>query len=311
MGRLWNDIKGSVSEHNEKKVLSMQQVKEIQQILLMMLEDIDSICREYRLTYVLIGGTAIGSIRHKGFIPWDDDVDVAMPRKDYEKFVRIINEEWKEKYYLTDSIRNNNYGKVIPKLRLKGTIYKTVLDINPEDVQMKADIFIIENVCDNIILCQIQGFICTSMGFLLSCRRLSENKEYFSNFYKGKDFAVKTFIGKLISFISLEKWANWTERCYSLCKNEKSKFVTLPSDGLHFFKGKIRREVICKVIEGDFEGKKLYLPKEYDFYLKRIYGDYMEIPPEDKRMLSIYSEISYGKYKDYVEEKMFQIKGEK
>ena len=304
MGRLWNDIKGSVSDQNTNNVLSNDQVKEIQQILLMMLNDIDSICRSNNLRYVLIGGSAIGSIRHAGFIPWDDDVDIAMPRADYEKFLEIINDKWKDKYTLTDSIRSNNYGKVIPKLRLNGTVYKTALDINPNDVQMKADIFIIENVSDNAVLSQIQGFMCTSMGFLLSCRRLAANKDYFAGFYKSKDFKLKVFIGKILSFASLNKWANWTERCYALSRNNNSKLVTLPADGLHFFKGIINREGICKVIEGDFEGTKLYLPKEYDYYLRRIYGDYMQIPPEEQRMLSIYSEIDYGKYREYVDNQL-------
>lgn len=304
MGRLWNDIKGSVCDQATSKVLSPVQVKEIQQILLIILKDINDICRCNNLCYVLIGGSAIGSIRHHGFIPWDDDIDIAMPRKDYEKFVKIINNEWRHKYTLTDSIRSNNYGKVIPKLRLNGTVYKTVLDINSEDVQIKSDIFIIENVYDNKLFRWCQGLICTFMGFCLSCRRLAANKKYFANYYKGKDFAIKTFIGTILSFTSLNKWAHWTECCYSMCKNNNSKYVTLPSDGLHFFKGIIKREVICETIESDFEKERFFLPKQYDYYLRRIYGDYMQIPPEDKRMLSIYSKIDYGKYKKYVDENL-------
>lgn len=299
MGRLWNDIKGSVKDQGSGKVLTMDQVKEIQQVLLMMLQDIDRICRDNGLRYVLIGGSAIGSIRHRGFIPWDDDADIAMPRADYEKFAKIVNLEWGKKYTLTDAIRKNNYGKVIPKLRLNGTVYKTVLDIDPADIQMKTDIFIIENVSDNLFFHGMHGFLCTCMGFLLSCRRLAEKREYFAQFYKGKDFKFKVVTGTLLRFASLVQWAYWTEKCYSMCKNDHSRLVTLPSDGLHFFKGTIRRAVICETVEKEFEGQKLFLPREYDFYLRRIYGDYMQIPPEEKRMLSIYSEIDYGKYNSY------------
>ena len=91
MAILGNAVKGSIVDRENGKVLSQEQIKEIQRVLLMVLEDIDAICREYGLKYSLIGGTAIGCMRHKGFIPWDDDVDIAMTRKDYEIFRVVIN----------------------------------------------------------------------------------------------------------------------------------------------------------------------------------------------------------------------------
>ena len=295
MGRLWNDVKGSIGDSNQN-VLSQTQVKEIQSILLMILKDIKEICEKNNLTFCLIGGSAIGAIRHRGFIPWDDDIDIAMPRKDYEVFRNIINSQYNEKYSMTDSIRKNNYGKVIPKLRLKGTVYRTILDVDNRDCEMKSDIFIIENTNDNKLLRNIHGFFCMAFGYLLSCRRLYDKKEYFSGIYRSKDFKLKTIIGFIISFASLNQWAFWTEKLYSHCKNDNSNLITLPSDGLHYFGGLIPRKTICKTIFVPFEDTTMPIPAEYDFYLKRIYGDYMQIPPVEKRLLSYYVDIDYGKY---------------
>lgn len=235
MAILGNAVKGSIVDRENGKVLSQEQIKEIQRVLLMVLEDIDAICREYGLKYSLIGGTAIGCMRHKGFIPWDDDVDIAMTRKDYEIFRVVINNKCSEKYSLTDARRENNYGKNIPKLRLKQTEYSTLLKVNPLDKEITTDIFIIENVDELKIVKGIHGVLCLIMGYLLACRRIAEYKETFCEVYKEKDFKIKLFIGKIISFISLDKWAHLTENVYSFCKNDKSKYVSVPTDRRHFF----------------------------------------------------------------------------
>lgn len=296
--RLHSLGKGSNKGNNKLKVIDDSLLGNLHDVLSVILTDVDTICRENNLRYILIGGTAIGALRHNGFIPWDDDIDLAMPRKDYDIFYKIIKEKYSQKYHLTDAIHGNNYGKVIPKLRLKGTVYRTFLDIDPKDVEINADVFIIENTYDNYFLRQIQGIISMALGFALACRRIYEHKKFFSSVSSGVAFQAKSAIGFLLSFASLTKWAEWTERWYAVCKNHNSEFISIPSDGPHFFKGLRKREDLCMLIEKDFEGRKLYLPKEYDEYLKSIYKNYMEIPAEDKRVRSFYSKLDFGKYKN-------------
>lgn len=288
--------KGAGNKDSRLQTIDDSQLGNLHDVLFEILTDIDDICRENNLRYILIGGTAIGALRHSGFIPWDDDIDIAMPRKDYNVFYEIIQKKYSQKYRLTDGIHGTNYGKVIPKLRLKGTVYRTFLDIDPEDVEINADVFIIENTCDNYIMRQLQGIISMGFGFALACRRIYEHKKFFSSVSGGIAFQVKSVLGFLLSFASLTKWAEWTEKWYAVCKNDGSRLISIPSDGPHFFKGLRKREDVCTCIEKDFEGRKLYLPKEYDAYLKSIYRDYMAVPPEDKRVRSFYSEIDFGKY---------------
>lgn len=303
MAILGNSVKGNVNDRDSGRVLTLDQIKEIQRVLLMMLDDIDRICRDNGLDYILIGGTAIGCVRHKGFIPWDDDVDVAMTRRNYEKFREIVNAEYSDKYLMTDAIRENNYGKNIPKLRLKGTVYKTLLKVDPHDNEITADIFIIENVDDNTILKYAHGILSLAMGYLLSCRRLADDRGYFKKIYRENDFKKKIAIGRVISFASLSRWARWNEIVYSMCKNDKSKNVTVPTDRRHFLGEIFPRETMCETIDAEFEGRVYRLPKAYDYYLNKRYGDYMKIPPKEKQVLSMYSQLDYGPYIELTQEK--------
>lgn len=133
----------------DAKVLSIEQLKKLQRILLMMLDDLKSICVENNLKFVLIGGTGIGAMRHRGFIPWDDDVDIAMSRFDYEILLKILRNKYQDKYTISDARDFKNYGKIIPKLRLNRTKYTTILDDENENPGIRIDIFIIENTYNN------------------------------------------------------------------------------------------------------------------------------------------------------------------
>lgn len=298
MSILGSVAKGNVNDRDTGNVLTSIQVKEIQRVLLMLLKDVDKICRDNNLEYILIGGTAIGCVRHGGFIPWDDDVDVAMTRKDYEKFRKIVCKQYADKYRLTDAIRENNFGKNIPKLRLLDTVYKTLLKVDAEDQEITADIFIIENVEDNVIGKYLHGFLCLAMGYLLSCRRLAAKEEVFSKVYKDNDFKRRVFIGKILSFASLDKWAHWNENIYSICKNHNSANVSVPTDRCHFLGEIFPRSVMCDTIDFRFEDRQFRIPKAYDQYLKKRYGNYMQVPPPEKQVLSKYSKLDFGPYKD-------------
>lgn len=271
-------------------------LQEVQQKSFEILQAFHDYCCENDLRYQLAYGTCLGAVRHKGFIPWDDDADIAMTRADYEKFLPAITKKYPEKYKLTDAIRENNYGKNIPKLRLTGTVYKTLLKVDPEDKEITADIFIIENVENNNILKNIHGIFCLAFGYFLSCRRLADKEAFFKEIYREKDFKSKVTVGKLLSFASLDKWAKWNEKVYSWCRNNNSKYVTVPTDRRHFLGEIFPREIMCETFYAEYEGRQFKIPKAYDYYLSQRYGKYMEIPPKEKQVLSVYSSLDFGPY---------------
>ena len=125
-------------------VLSEEELKALHGVLLEILDDIHSICTENGLRYVLIGGSAIGALRSGGIIPWDDDIDIAMPRADFEKFTAIVRQNWSEKYSMLHPQDPDNFGRVIPKIRLRGTEYRTILEQDLTDCGVFIDIYTIE-----------------------------------------------------------------------------------------------------------------------------------------------------------------------
>ena len=275
-------------------VLSEEQLKNLHSVLLEILDDILDICRENDLKFILIGGSAIGALRNGGIIPWDDDIDIAMPRKDFEKFTAIVRQRYADKYSMLHPQDKENFGRVIPKIRLKGTEYRTILEQDLTDCGVFIDIYTIENLPDNAIARAFQGIMAMGLGFALSCRRLYRGRKWFARLTGGLSFRIKCAIGFCLSFAKYETWARWTDYWNSRCKDENSKYVSIPADCRHYFGEMNLRSVLCETREVIFEGRTCYVPKEADSYLRDIYGDYMQLPPEDKRERNCYLSCDLG-----------------
>ena len=255
-------------------VLSEDELEKLHKVLLIILDDLIHICTENNLHFILIGGSAIGALRSKGFIPWDDDIDIAMPRDDFQKLYEIVRLNYSDKYSIIHPQNPNNFGRILPKIRLKETTYRTILEYDLNECGVFIDIYTIENVSNNQLIRCAHGVICLGMGFFLSC------------------------IGSIISFVSIEKWAQWTDYWYSKCKDKKSTLVCIPTDDYHFFGEIYERTQFCNYTKIIFEGRECYLPQNYDSYLKRRYGEYMTPPDESKHERNVYLSYDLGKYRE-------------
>ncbi len=276
------------------KVLSEEQLKNLHQVLLEIMDDILAVCKEHSLKFILIGGSAIGALRSGGIIPWDDDIDIAMPRRDFEKFTAIIREKHSEKYAMLHPQDQENFGRVIPKIRLRGTEYRTILEQDLTDCGVFIDIYTIENLPDNAIARTFQGVMAMGFGFALSCRRLYRGRKWFGQLTGGLSFKVKCAIGFCLSFAKYETWARWTDYWNSRCKNDNSKYVSIPTDVRYYFGEMQLRETLCDVREITFSGRTCFIPKAADHYLREIYGDYMQLPPVEKQERNCYLAYDLG-----------------
>lgn len=125
--------------------LSGETLKDLQRTLLEILQDFADICKKYGFYYSICGGTALGAVRHGGFIPWDDDIDVFMLRKDYEKFLEIFKTELSEKYYLKSMETTPEIGMPITQLMKRGTIFRTTNSLPEDDSGVYIDICILDS----------------------------------------------------------------------------------------------------------------------------------------------------------------------
>lgn len=270
-------------------VLDDSRIRKLQNVLAGILDDIVSVCEKYHINYFLGGGTALGAVRHKGFIPWDDDIDINMPRKDYERFVPAFRKEFRDKYWLHTPEHTKNYGLLLARVRLKGTCIKTREDFfNKNECGAFVDIFIIENTFNNPLLRRIHGIGSLGLGFLLSCRNFYRNREFWMKLVKPgsdlqKTFRIKIAVGFLTSVFSLDFWTHLADRWNSMCKDDHSRYVSGCAGRLHFFGELYERDGFCEVRKADFEGRRWNVSKDVEGYLTRMYGDWKKIPEAENR----------------------------
>ena len=286
--------KEKVNEKNRAdssvRLLTDDELKQLKQTLLDTYLDIQAVCQKHGLTCMLLGGSTLGAIRHKGFIPWDDDLDMGMPRDDYEKLKQIFKTELGEKYVLNgpnyEGIPTNRFSKIL----VKGTRFVEGGSAEDERSCIKVDIFIIENVPDNPIIKYVKGLRCTVLMFI-GGHVLSY--EGWKRKNKKSKLTKRQAIGALFSFRTSKDWFDRLDYAYR-CGNKNSGLMTIPAGRKHYFGEMHPREVFLPASEASFEGKKVYLPANPDAYLKKLYGDYMTVPPEEKREHHYIKKISFG-----------------
>ncbi len=262
--------------------LTKEQLKQLQNIQLDMLIEVKRICEKYNIKYSLIGGTLLGAIRHKGYIPWDDDADVGMLRSDYEKFRVVCRKELdREKYYFQDDRNTEGYRWGYGKLRRKNTIF---LRENQKHLKFGQEIFIdifpIDYAPDNLFFRRIHMFHCFCIRKLLwSPVGMLTEKNY-----------MKRWVYKYLSLIPKEKIYKHYYTYINKRKNTNTVRLNLfPTKKPYGFPIKFFEELI----EVEFEGEKFWGSRYYKKYLQIKYGNYMELPPEKERKIHPVIDIKF------------------
>ena len=268
--------------------LDDQQLKQLQNLLLTILRDVVAVCEKHNITYTLGGGSALGAIRHNGFIPWDDDIDLNMPREDHDRFIPLFLQEFGHKYWVHTPEHTQGYNLLYTRIRLKGTSVITRDDFYNNECGALLDIFVIENTFNNKVLRNIHGVGTLALGLLHSCRKFYRDKSKLFQIANGqpellKAIKKKAFIGFFTAFLSIQTWTRLADRWNRVCKDCNSHYVAIPVGRKHFFGELYLREDVCRGRKESFDGLEVYCPIEVEKYLTALYGNYMDIPTDEKR----------------------------
>lgn len=261
-------------KQNNIKKLSKE---EIFKYSLDMLEFVDSICKKNNIAYFLHAGTLLGAVRHKGFIPWDDDVDICMSRKQFKRLLKTFQDT--QQYELQFYDRTKGYDLPYAKIRDKRTLRVDEFTNKPYDPEkgLDIDIFIIDGYSNNIVLRKIHFAIQNRLfkEFIRSGAKTTSNDNSVKKFLKQLYQAIFTqsLMAKCVNFFA--GFWNMEKVQYAGC------MVGLYRHKIELAKSKS----FLEVKEGEFEGRKFPIPGDADDVLKSIYGpDYMTPPPLEKRV---------------------------
>ena len=231
-----------------------------------------AICKRHNLNYFIYGGTLLGAVRHKGFIPWDDDIDVAMPLRDYREFLKIANEELPENLFVTP---NREYGGIesFAKLRDRSSFFCEKATIVAQPCGMYIDIFPYEKVPRlPLALSAFLAKWCYVSWLSAKEHRVFVHRHFIGIFISAIKAMVWTAISvslkyfhRLLALIGPAVW-----RC--------SPDVPLYAPHIGF-----PDKVIFPLRTVTFEGRECFAPNDVDAYLTQYYGDWRKLPPPEKR----------------------------
>lgn len=253
-----------------------ENIRKIQLTELSMLKELDEICRRNQISYIIDSGTLLGAVRHQGFIPWDDDIDVKMLRKEYEKFCSVCERELNGKYFLQTYRTDPGYRWGYARILRNGTQY---IRAGHQCLKSRTGIFIDIFPCDGIPENKVRRFQYNMLSLL--CRKMLYSEvgaKSAESFLKRIGFACLNLFPK--------EWAyRGFEKIIRRCGREKTNKVRCYAWGSREETEGQKREWFEETYDICFEGISVKAPVKTDEVLQYYYGgDYMTPPPEEERI---------------------------
>ncbi len=243
---------------------------DLKRIQLELLGEFRRLCEENSIPYILYGGTLLGAVRHRGYIPWDDDIDVALPREEFEKFMSICDQELRKGFFLQTFSSDPEYSNQFAKLRKDGTVF---LEEKVADRSMHHGIFI-----DIIPLDRISD--CSLMNDLLSThlRAISVAITIIDSLLRNRKISIIKFSHPLLKT---------QYKLITLYKNRKTSRIGQLCNGPNRWRKRNFHPDVCSdIVFMDFEGDLFPVPKDYHAILTKMYGRYTELPKPNNRITS-------------------------
>lgn len=274
--------------------MTQEELRQIGLLQLDILDQVHRICQKHNLVYYMIGGTLLGAVRHKGFIPWDLDIDIAMPREDYDRFKEVCQTEMVGPYRYMDYQSHRNYIRPHALVVRSDTKIHLKYDrVNPQmfDLGVYIDVFPLDNAPDNE-----KDRECHAKK-LKRLRWFKDLRIPYCYSYKTWRRFIHRSISFLVSWIPLKVINRHQQKLMQKYHTEQTKCICSMASHYSYRRQCMPREIYGTPVLLEFEGRQYYAPREYTQYLIRLYGDYMRLPPPEKRQanLDIFTSVEFCK----------------
>lgn len=280
--------KSLYSKYFQEYVITGEQRLKLQEVLLEMFLDFKNICDDNGIQYLMSGGSLLGTIRHQGFIPWDDDIDVMMLRSEFNKLKNHFNKSLGEKYELVEPLSHSKYFGKMPKIYKRETSFIEIPSAGIGAFDMIfMDIFVIENIPKNQLIAKLRGGVynlshkasSVCIDYLYPSPIIEEKAQEFIEVRKY--YHLRKFLGKVFSILGGVQF--YLAICNSLANYSRATgYLGVPS-AIGYNREVFPEKVFTDVTTAVFCGYDVNIPVHYDKYLKNLYGDYMQIPSESDR----------------------------
>lgn len=263
----------------EKKSTTID-LRQLQNIELEILKELDRVCKKHGITYHLFGGTLIGAIRHKGFIPWDDDIDISMRREDYNKFIEVCSKELHSTFFLQNYKTDPNFFHSFVRIRKNGT---KVIQRQYKDIDMHhgvfIDVFPFDNIPESNHLKKIQ------YKTLRANRIIKNFKLVKIDGKKGIRRLIKNVISIGVKPIPMAFFNVFETHVATLFNSKNTATSTLMVEAIQMNHKRctVENDKFYETQLLEFEENKFVGPKYYEEILTNMYGDFMSMPKESER----------------------------
>jgi len=255
-------------------------IREVQNKLLVILLEVDRICRKYDIKYTIEGGTLLGAIKYKGFVPWDDDIDIVMLRDHYERFLFLCKTELKSNFFLQNSKSKKEYTLQYSKLCMNHTLY---VQENSKHLNIHHGLFIDIFPIDNINIKTFKYHLACIRG-ISGAIDYKVNKKYSVNKLKSKNF-LKNLLCKSLSHLSFTRLNKISYNLMTYYNKKRTSHIFELCTG-KITVNPLERYIYEELIEVEFMGEMVFATKHYNEFLYSRFGDINKLPPIDKRVPS-------------------------
>lgn len=295
-----NIVKLLTESNYAVRELTPEELTQLKSVFVEIFKDICYACQKHHLQVMLSGGACLGAVRHNGFIPWDDDMDIMLMRHDYDRLPEVLSQEFGNKYKCVGPNISDHTDMSFMRIEKPGTLLRSIYDKPDEEKPIFIDVFPIDNMPDSKIVRLFNATIADGIHYIAICMKYYDHRtcpmsQALASTSEGRrELRLRMAIGRFFSrFTNYTKLFGMLDSFIARYKDKETRDVGVPCSR-RYLRENYPRNTILPLSYHTFENiEQAPMPNNPDTYLKVLYGDYMKLPPLDQRKHAFWLEVRF------------------